>query len=165
VSEEPAGEQAAVEQMREAADAMVAGVERCLPGWVERQVLRILDAWGQADADARAEAEANAKSAGEIAAARISAELRVLFELDPSEQRSTPLEVVRTAVCEPTVILDAAGVPPVERDQFEERSFPGDLYGLVPHTFGDLGDDSLAPLHFVWGMAKATLLRARASAP
>ena len=91
----------------------------------------------------------------------MSAELRVLFDTDPTEQRSTPLEIVRTAVCEPTLILDAAGVPPVERDQFEERSFPGDRYDLVPRTFGDLGDESLAPLHLVWGMAKATVLRAR----
>jgi len=34
-------------------------------------------------------------------------------------------------------------------------------YGLVPRTLGDLGDPELAPLHLAWGMAKATVIRAR----
>ena len=36
-----------------------------------------------------------------------------------------------------------------------------DIYGLVPRTLGDLGDPELAPLHLAWGMAKATVIRAR----
>jgi hypothetical protein len=58
-------------------------------------------------------------------------------------------------------VLEAAGIPPVERDEFDERAWPDDRYGLVIATLGDLGDDELAPLHFAWGMAKATVLRAR----
>ena len=30
---------------------------------------------------------------------------------------------------------------------------------LVPRTFGDLGDEDLAPLHLAWGLAKAAALR------
>ena len=48
---------------------------------------------------------------------------------------------------------------------FDERAWPDDRYGLVPHDLGDLGDPDLAPLHFAWGMAKAAVLRARADAP
>jgi hypothetical protein len=72
------------------------------------------------------------------------------------------LEVVRTAVREPTGVLERAGVPPVVRDTFDERSWPDDRYGLVPRTLGDLGDPDLGPLQLAWGLAKAKVLRARA---
>jgi hypothetical protein len=88
--------------------------------------------------------------------------LEALFALDPAEQRATPLEVVRSAYREPTAVLAAAGIPPVARDEFDERAWPDDHYGLVIHDLGDLGDSDLAPLHFAWGMAKARVLRARA---
>ena len=47
---------------------------------------------------------------------------RALLATDPAEQRSTPLEIVRSAYREPTEILVAAGVPPVVRDPFDERA-------------------------------------------
>jgi hypothetical protein len=146
----------------EAARAIVAGVERCVPDWVPAQVGRILDAWGRAEPAARAEAEAAAAAAGPEVAARVAGELRDLFALDPAEQRRTPLQIVRTAVREPTAILVAAGVPPVVRDAFEERTQPEDRYGLAPRTLGDLGDPDLAPYLLVWGRSKATILRIRA---
>jgi len=71
------------------------------------------------------------------------------------------LEIVRTAVREPTDVLRAAGVPPVMRDAFDERAWPDDRYGLTPSTLGDLGDPDLAPLQLAWGLAKAKVLRAR----
>ena len=49
----------------------------------------------------------------------------------------------------------------VERDEFAERAWPDDTYGLVIHGLGDLGDDDLAPLQLAWGMAKAKVVRAR----
>ena len=92
---------------------------------------------------------------------RVEAELHALFALDPGAQRATPLEIVRSAYREPTVVLAAAGIPSVARDEFDERAWPDDRYGLVIHDLGDLGDAELAPLHFAWGMAKAGVLRAR----
>jgi hypothetical protein len=154
-------ETAALTRLRTAGATIVAGIERCVDDWVVAQVGRILDAWGQADATTRARADGDARVAGQQAAARVTGELRALLALDPVDQRSTPLEVVRTAVREPTQVLEAAGVPPVVRDDFDERAFPGDHYGLVPRTLGDLGDESLAPLHLEGGLAKAAVLRAR----
>lgn len=151
--------------LAEASVAIREGVARELPGWVSREVTRVLDAWGRADADARERARVASGPAGEAAAARVGALLEVLFGADPSEQRSTPLEVVRTATREPTAVLEAAGVPPVVRDDFDERAWPEDTYGLVPRTLGDLGDPDLAPLLLVWGTAKATVLRARVAPP
>jgi hypothetical protein len=142
--------------------SIVAGVERCLPEWARSQSARILDAWGRIGGGRRAEVEAEARAAGEVAAARVSGELRMLFAADPAEQRATPLEIVRTAYREPTAVLRDAGVPPVVRDEFDERAWPEDRYGLVPRTLGDLGDEDLGPLHLAWGLAKTKLLRAGA---
>jgi len=156
-----AEEQRGLALLQEASDAIVAGVERELPGWVERSVRRILDAWGRTPPDAREHAERAAADAGRAATTRVVGELRALFALDPEAQRSTPLEIVRGAYREPTEVLAAAGIPPVERDEFGERAWPDDTYDLVVHGLGDLGDDDLAPLQMVWGLAKAKVLRAR----
>jgi hypothetical protein len=147
--------------LRDAQARIAHGVAAVLPGWVERSVARIVDAWGQLDPDRRRAVLGQARDAGAAAAARVGRELGALFALDVAGQRRTPLQIVRTAVVEPTEVLWAAGVPPVGRDAFAERACPDDVYGLVPTTLGDLGDRELAPLHLVWGMAKATILKAR----
>ncbi len=151
----------ALARLDETGAAIVRGVERQVPGWARAQVERLLEAWGRAPADARMRAEAQSAEAGAAAARRVLAELRALFAVDPAQQQATPLEVVRTAYREPTAVLAAAGVPPIVRDEFDERAWPDDVYGLVLRTLGDLGDPELAPLHLAWGMAKATVIRAR----
>jgi hypothetical protein len=162
VTSSKADERGAARRLAEASDAIVAGVERELPRWTQRQVARILDAWGRVDPAARARAERAAIEAGEESVARVTAGLRELFAADPAMQAATPLEIVRTAYREPTAVLAAAGIPPVARDAFDERAWPDDRYGLVPRTLGDLGDPDLAPLLLAWGMAKAAVLRGRA---
>lgn len=163
-SPSPEDEARALERLEETAAAIVTGVETWVPRWVHTQATRLLDAWGRAAPDARAEAEAQATEAGEAAARRIAAALRELFATEPEMQRATPLEIVRSVYREPTQVLAAAGVPPVARDEFDERAWPDDVYGLVPRTLGDLGDPELAPLHLAWGLAKATVIRARPTA-
>lgn len=128
-------------------------------------VTRIVDAWGQLDADARAAALAAAEAAAGPATDRVVARLRDLFARDPAEQRSTPLQIVRSLVSAPTAVLRGAGVPGVVRDAFEERAFPDDEYDLAPRTLGDLGDPDLGPLLLAWGLAKAKVLRSRTSEP
>jgi hypothetical protein len=139
----------------------VEGVTRCGPTWVVASVMRVVDAWGQLDADARTATRAAAEAAAAPATAAVVAELRELFARDPAEQRSTPLQVVRMLVAAPTAVLRAAGVPGVIRDAFEERAFPEDEYDLSPRTLGDLGDPDLGPQLLAWGLAKAAVLRAR----
>ncbi|HUF83748.1 MAG TPA: hypothetical protein VMQ81_04050 [Acidimicrobiia bacterium] len=149
----------AAARLEQSSAEIVAGVERCLPGWVERQVERILDAWGRLDPDARTRALEDARAAGVAATARVADALRAVLAAPIVEQRATPLEIVRSAYREPTGVLAAAGVPPVVRDEFDERAWPDDRYGLVPRTLGDLGDEDLGPLLLAWGMAKAASLR------
>ena len=148
-------------RLDEAGGAIVAGVERHLPEWCVRQVERLLDAWGRLDPDARRHTAQEARAAGAAAATRVVAGLRTLLATDPTVQSATPLEVVRTAYREPTAVLAAARVPPVVRDGFDERAWPDDVYGLVPRSLGDLGDEDLAPLLLAWGLAKAAIVRPR----
>lgn len=80
--------------------------------------------------------------------------VRALLAADIRDQAASPLEIVRHAVSFPTAILQAAGVAPIERDDFARRSFPEDLYGLAPATFADV-DESLHEPGLIWGAAKA----------
>jgi hypothetical protein len=150
-------------RLEEASTALLDGVDRALPPWAARAADTLLSAWAVVDADRQREIVAAARAAGEVAAPRVAAELAGLFALDPGQQRATPLEIIRTAVVEPTVVLAEAGMPDVVRDPFEERAWPGDRFGLVPRTLRDL-DPDLAAVHFAWGVAKAAVLRARARA-
>jgi len=157
----PEEEARALERLDETAAAIVVGVEEWVPRWVQAQVTRLLDAWGRVSPEARTTAEDEASDAGGAAARRVATALRELFATAPERQRATPLEIVRTAYREPTEVLAAAGVPPVVRDEFDERSWPDDVYDLAPRTLGDLGDPDLGPLQLAWGLAKATAMRAR----
>jgi hypothetical protein len=161
-----AGEEAdGVVLMEQAGDAIVAGVDRLAADWVVASVLRIGDAWGAFDDAQRDALRESARVAGAAAAARVGGELRVFFATDPAKQRTTPLEIVRSLRREATEVLRRAGVPGVERDRYEIRSFPDDDYGLVPHSLSDLGDDGLGPMLMVWGVGKSKAIRARQSHP
>jgi hypothetical protein len=151
----------ALRRLEEASAALVDGVRVALPAWAARSADGLLAAWDRLDPDRRGEVVKAAREAGEQAGRRVAAELAELLALDPADQRATPLEVIRTAVVEPTAVLAAAGMPDVVRDPFEERSWPEDRFGLVPRTLKDL-DPDLAAVHFAWGMSKAAVLRARA---
>ena len=104
-----------------------------------------------------------AHAAGARAAAEVGARLRALLAEDVDEQRTSPLSILRGAVRYPTEVLAAAGVPPVRRDEFAERAFPDDVYGLTPAAWRDLGD-AVQDAGVVWGAwkAKTVLDRRRA---
>jgi len=61
---------------------------------------------------------------------------------------------VRSATREVTDVLESVGIPEVERDEFAERAFPDDVYGLAPASFADI-DQSLYEPGLEWGAAKA----------
>jgi hypothetical protein len=154
-------ERRGAERMADAGALISAGVERCAARWTDRVVSELADQWGQLAAGQRDALRADAQQAGERAAARVAAELRAFFALDASQQRTTPLAIVRTVRVEATDVLTGAGVPPVVRDPYEVRAFPDDIYGIVPHAIVELGDDDLGPALLAWGLGKAAVLRAR----
>jgi len=138
--------------MDEQASALADGIEAALPGWVERSVERVLQAWGGEVDWARVRAEAH--EAGEAARGDVGSKVRELLAIDIDKQWTNPLALVRAGVRYPTAVLRNAGVPPVVRDDDQERLFPDDAYDLTPANFGDV-DPALAEIGLAWGAAKA----------
>ena len=138
--------------LREHGRALADAIDAAIAGWVARSVEARWRAWKgtEADHDLRATAEA----AGERARADIGIALRALVDQDVDAQRVNPLAIVRRAVAYPTDVLRSTGMPPVVRDEFDERAFPEDVYGLTPATFADI-DPALHEPGVVWGAAKA----------
>jgi len=86
--------------------------------------------------------------------------LRQLLELDAEQQRSNPLAVLRAATAPVSGLLASAGARPVERDEFDRRSFPDDVFGLAPATWADI-DPSLLEPGIEWGAWKAATIIGR----
>lgn len=127
--------------------ALASALEEVLAAWVVRSVrLRL-----SRDDPAVMEAAA---VAGRRAVGDVAPRVRALVEADIDAQATTPLALVRQAVRYPTEVLAAAGVPPVERDDFSRDRFPDDVYDLTPARLGDV-DPRLHDLGIVWGAAKA----------
>jgi hypothetical protein len=131
------------------AAALADAVDDALPGWVVRSVLAF-------DPSLRAAAEA----AGERARAEVGTAVRELLATDIDQQPTGPLALLRTAVRYPTEVLQAAGVPPVDRDDFAVRAFPDDVYDLSPAAFADI-DPALTEPGIAWGAAKAFVHKER----
>ncbi len=143
--------------LRGHADALAAGIEAALPEWVQRCVARIMVAWvGELPEAAAREAAV----AGRAAAAEIGPAVRTLLTTDVDQQATGPLALAREAVRFPTDVLAVAGVPPVVRDAFAERTFPADVYDLAPASFGDL-DPALQEAGIAWGASKAHVMLSR----
>jgi hypothetical protein len=139
------------------ATALADGVERAIPGWVDRAVRSVLAAQGIAvTGDVEAGIDDAAARARAVGAPRV----RGLLEADVDAQRGNPLAVLRSLVRYPTAVLRAAGARPVARDEFAVRNFPDDAYDLSPATFADV-DPALHEPGLVWGAAKAHVHLAR----
>src|SRR4051812_40110416 len=151
------------ELMAEGAARLVDGVERLGADWVVARVRFVVDAWGRLTAERRAATMDAARAAGESGSNRVARELRELFELDPRAQRATPLQIIRSLRREVTMVLANAGVPEVERDSYDARAFPDDVYGVVPKSVVELGDDDLGGALLAWGLGKSQFLRGEGS--
>jgi len=130
------------------ADELVLAVDRALGPWVEGAVAH------RYPGPMTDELNAEAAAAAERARADIVPRLRELLALDIDAQWTNPLAIIRSAVMYPNEVLAAAGVPPVNRDDYDARINPDDIYALAPATFADVGP----PVHepgLVWGAAKA----------
>lgn len=141
--------------MQEYADALSDAVDQALPGWVQRSVLSRIP-------DAGPEVTEAAREAGRRAQQEVGGELRRLLSADVDEQWTNPLALLRSAVRYPTEVLRAAGVAPVEREDFNRDRFPDDDYGLTPATWSDI-DPALVDPGIAWGAAKAFTFKARHS--
>jgi hypothetical protein len=136
------------------ATALAEGIERAVPAWIMGLVQARADAW---QPGLGAELREQAAAAGDAAAAEVVPKVRALLATDVDEQTANPLALLRASVVHATRALEAAGVPPVVRDEFAERAFPDDRYDLSPAAFLDIHPD-LHELGLTWGAAKAHVI-------
>jgi hypothetical protein len=130
-------------------------VAATLPTWLRRVVADRATGWfGRLDEETAARLAPLVDDAVERARVAVLDELAVFLALDVDEQRTNPLAVLRRAVRFPTEVLAELGVPHVVRDEFAERAFPDDVYGLGPATWGDIHPDLHEP-GLLWGAWKA----------
>lgn len=137
--------------------ALAEAVDRTIAGWVIRSVITRMEQW---QGTVPAAVVALAETAGERARNTVGADVADLLALDIDQQTTAPLAMLRGAVVYPTQVLEAAGVPHVERDAVEAAMFPDDVYALGPATYADI-DPSLHDLGMEWGAAKAFVHLAR----
>lgn len=148
------------EAMSPYAEQLLAAVDAAVPGWIEGAMRGRLHAAGlEPDAVLSARLDALAEAIGAV----IHTDLGALLALDVDDQRANPLAVLRAAVEPANALLAELGVPAPRRDEFEQRSFPTDTYGLGPATWSDVADSVHEP-GIVWGAwkAKTVLDRRRA---
>ena len=139
------------------ASALADRVEEAVPGWIEGLVLTRVREWS---GHVSAEVAAEAVVAAEAARSEVVPRMRRLLEADIDDQTANPLELLRRATGHAHDALVRIGVPGVARDDFAQRSFPGDSYDLMPATWSDIHPD-LHEIGLTWGAAKAFVHKAR----
>lgn len=145
------------DQMQRYAAELADHAVAAIAPWVRDNIARIAEAWRPGLA---AELDDAAQAAGSQAETDIGPRLRSLLELDVDEQPTGPLDVLRRLVPYPTEVLEAAGVPEIERDDHAAAVFPDDRYDLVPSAFADFGPE-VHEAGLRWGAAKAHTVLAR----
>lgn len=104
--------------------------------------------------------DARLDAAADRANAWVSSELASLLATDPEEQRTNPLQLLRTAARIASPVLHELNLPVPSRDEFESRAMPEDEYGIGPLAWIDLGDD-VHEAGITWGAWKAATIISR----
>ena len=145
------------DRFAEYSESLADAIDAALAPWVVRSIdQRLRDAGRTPDGSTSAAAAV----AAERCRAEVTPRVRALLSSDLDEQRTTPLAILRSATGYATDVLRDAGVAPVQRDEFDERAFPDDVYALSPAAFSDV-DPALHEPGLVWGAAKAHIHLAR----
>lgn len=87
-------------------------------------------------------------------AASLAAAFAGWQDASPQRQGTSPLELFREALTEPTDAALALGAVRPDRDDVQERALPGDLFDLAPATSRDIGEEAWEA-HVAWGIARA----------
>ena len=140
--------------------ALLAAVDSSFVAWLQNCAI---DACVRSLGACSDDLATSARQMAEKARPIVVGELEQLLGLDPEQQRTNPLSVLRNAVNYPTDLLLANNVPPPVRSSFDTRVHPRDVYGLSPATWADV-DQSLSEPGLIWGAWKAkTILDRRRS--
>ncbi|MSO14891.1 MAG: hypothetical protein CK521_00230 [Acidimicrobium sp.] len=86
--------------------------------------------------------------------------LRALLVIDVDAQQLNPLHVLRASTSSATQLLQRFGVAPAQRDEYELRAMPDDVYSIGPLTWRDLGEE-VHEAGISWGAWKAAMILTR----
>jgi hypothetical protein len=139
------------------ADDLYQAVTRAIPGWISTQVAEIasmsIDETSPEFQTALADVT---KQTQQVA----TQNLLSLLATDVDAQQSNPLHVLRASTSHATQMLQAFGVEPARRDEYEVRAMPNDVFSIGPLTWRDLGEE-VHEAGISWGAWKAATILTR----
>jgi hypothetical protein len=139
------------------AQDLYSAVNSAVSAWITSRVVEI--AARSCDVGS---AEFVAKSA-EVAQSTLQLVQQNLFSLlatDVDAQQSNPLHILRTSTTSATQMLQGLGVPEAQRDEYEVRAMPNDVFAIGPLTWRDLGEE-VHDAGISWGAWKAATILTR----
>ena len=148
---------ASVDLLEEHPRALFEAVSAVFRGWLRERAVCITGAAGRT---LTAIEEKNLDAVVESAVDRGRDALCALLATDVDEQRSNPLQVLRSATLPVTEFLMSLGVPAVKRDEFESRAMPDDVFAIGPLAWVDMGGD-VHECGITWGAWKAATVLTR----
>lgn len=136
---------------------LIDAIDKVVEGWLVRVAETVfVGRNGVLTGDFRRAAQAAAREGATWTMTKLHAAL----EVDVDAQRVNPLQILRDAVRFPTEVLLAAGIPTLQRDEFDVKINPDDVYGIGPVHWNDV-DESLTEPGIIWGAAKASTVLQR----
>ena len=90
----------------------------------------------------------------------VSKNLFSLLATDVDIQQSNPLHILRTSTNSATQMLQGLRVSEAQRDEYEVRAMPDDIFAIGPLTWRDLGED-VHEAGISWGAWKAATILTR----
>ena len=136
---------------------LIDAIDKVVEGWLVRVAETVFVARnGPLTGDFRRAAQAAAREGATWTMTKLHAAL----EVDVDAQRVNPLQILRDAVRFPTELLVVAGIPAPQRDEFDVKINPDDVYGIGPAHWNDI-DESLTEPGIIWGAAKASTVLQR----
>jgi hypothetical protein len=115
-----------------------------VPRWLTRRALALAPAIDRAVVD-----DAVTATMSELAP-----RLTRVLTADVDAGAGSPLATIRGAIGRLSAVLVEMGAQPVQRDEFDVRAFPDDVFALGPASFAEI-DEALQEPGLLWGAARA----------
>ena len=131
-------------RLAEIAAELAALLHEQVPGWMRRRARSILPGIDPARLETTLADTMEA----------LGPELERILAADVDAGVGTPLAAIRAATGGVTRLLLDCGAVASDRDAFDVRAFPDDLFGLGPASFADI-DQGLHEPGLRWGAARA----------
>jgi hypothetical protein len=132
-------------------------VNNAVPAWISSRVSEI----ASSSCDVRSvEFTSALAEVVEKTFQEVSKNLFSLLATDVDAQQSNPLHILRTSTTSATQMLQGLRVPEVQRDEYEVRAMPDDVFAIGPLTWRDLGED-VHEAGISWGAWKAATILTR----